>query len=541
MIRIDKFNIWWIIFFLAFTINGQSQQRIEKFGKVSYKSSQNIYVKFENTDGIVQGDTLYTKSKGKLHPVMQVNFISTTSCAGTPISGDNIKVGDELFALVITKKEEKNIIPDTTSITIVPAPTETIPVAVNKSNLKNFKKNISDGRITIQSYSSFNPGKMNPADQRWRYTFSYDAEKIGETGLSISSYLSYAYTVGQWQTIKQNPWDNLKVYDLSLGYDFDEETTIRLGRYINPKISNISSVDGLQFQKKFSNYFGGLLIGSRPDFATLNFNSNLFEYGGYIGRTDTIESGIMENTIAFFQQTNNFKTDRRFMYFQHNNSVLTDFNFYLSSELDLFALEKGVGKTKPSLTSLFLSARYSPARIISFTFSYDARKNVIYYETFRSFVDSLIENETRQGIRFGTNIRLLNNVFIGLNAGYRFLKKDLKPSKNFSGYVTYSQVPVLDISATVSYSNLISSYVDGAIYGIRLSKYLSFIDYSISASYSKVEYNYLTSVSKLNQNNLSLDFSGRIIEQLYLSCSYEGVFEEQMNYSRVLVDLSLKF
>ena len=426
-------------------------------------------------------------------------------------------------------------------MTYTPLQTEILPVVVNKSNLKNFNKNISDGRITVQSYSSLNPGKMNSVDQRWRYTLSYEAGGIGESGLSFSSYFNYAYSVDQWQTIKQKPWDNLNVYDLSLGYDFDEETTIRLGRYINPKISNIGSVDGLQFQKKFSNYFGGLIIGSRPDFATLEYNSKLFEYGGYIGRTDTIESRMMESTIGFFQQTNNSKTDRRFMYFQHNNSVLKDFNFYLSSELDLFVLENGVGKTKPSLTSFFLSTRYSPSRIISFSISYDARKNVIYYETYKSFVDSLIENETRQGIKLGTNIRPFNNVFIGLNAGYRFLKKDIKPSKNFNAYLTYSQVPILDISSTVSYSYLASNYVDGSIYGIRLSKYLTFIDYSLSASYTKVEYNYLSSVSKLDQNNLTLDLSGRIIEQLFLSCSYEGIFEEQMNYSRILIDLSLRF
>jgi len=122
-----------------------------------------------------------------------------------------------------------------------------------------------------------------------------------------------------------------------------------------------------------------------------------------------------------------------------------------------------------------------------------------------------------------------------------FLSFSYDARKNFNGYLTYSQVPALDISTTVSYSNLISSYVDGAIYGIRLSKYLSFIDYSLSVSYTKVKYNYLSSISKLNQNNLSVDLSGRIMEQLYLSCSYEGVFEAQMNYSRVLIDLSLRF
>ena len=530
----------WLLYILVFVVEGNSQQQFEKLGKVTYKSSQNIYVQFESTEGILAGDTLFIKTKGKLHPSLQVSFISTMSCAGSAINGDNIKVGDELLAIVKIKQTEDNAI-DTSIAAYIPQQTEILPVTLKKSSLGNVKKNNSNGRISIQSYSSLNSGNTSEKDQRWRYTASYNAEGIGESGFSISSYFNFAYSAAEWQAIQQRPWNNLKVYDLSLGYDFDEETTIKIGRYLNPKISNISSVDGLQFQKKLSNYFGGLIIGSRPDFATLNFNSKLFEYGGYIGRTDTINSGLMENTLAFFQQTNNFKTDRRFIYFQHNNSLMKNLNLFLSSEIDLYALEKGEGKNKLSLTSFFFSTHYSPVRIISFSLSYDARKNVIYYETFKTTIDSIIENETRQGIRFGTNIRPFNNLFIGLNAGYRFLKKDIKPSRNFNGYLTYSQIPFIEISPTLSYSRLISNYVDGSIYGIRLSKYLSFIDYSLSISFTKVEYDYLASFVKLKQNNFSADLSGRIWDQLFVSCSYEGVSEGQQNYSRILIDLSFRF
>jgi len=531
------------ILFLILVIHANviAQKNNEALGKVTYISSQNIYVQFENTSGILQGDTLYTKVKKKLHPAIKVNFISTRSCAGAPITSDNLKIGDQLYALLTFKQAEEKIIKDTLVVENNPQQPDTIPVKLIKTGFSRPKKNVSNGRISIQSYSNLNTGKFSPEDQRWRYTVSYNAEGIGESGLSFSSYFNYAYRVADWKTMQNNLWANLKVYDLSLGYDFDEATSVKIGRYLNPKVSNISSVDGLQFQTKFSNFFSGLIIGSRPDFADLGFNSKLFEYGGYIGRTDTINSGLMENTIAFFQQTNNSKTDRRFIYFQHNNSLIQKLNIFLSSEIDIYALEKGEGKNKPSLTSLFLSAHYSPVRMISFSLSYDARKNVIYYETFKTSIDSIIENERRQGIRFGTNIRPINNLFIGLNAGYRFLKKDIKPSRNFSGYLTYSQIPFIEISPTLSYTRLISNYVDGSIYGIRLSKYLSFIDYSLSLSFTKVEYDYLASFAKLRQNNFSADISGRVWEQLFLSCSYEGVFEEGQNYSRVLIDLSLRF
>lgn len=517
------------------------QNITDKIGRITYISSQNIYVQFDNTEGMKQGDTLFVKVKGKLIPALRVNFLSTRSCAGIKISDAALKVDDQLHAKVhITDQAGTEIIEPDTFKNFQSEPQQQ-GLEMNKTTLRNVKRSVSNGRFTLQSYSSLNPGNTNSLDQRWRYTFLYDAERIGETGFSFSSYFNYAYRVADWSRLKQKPLNNLKVYDLSLGYDFNEMTFVKLGRYLNPKISNLSSVDGVQFQAAFSNFFSGILVGSRPDFSTLGFNSKLFEYGAYIGRIDSAENGIMESTVGFFQQTNNYKTDRRFVYFQHNNSLLRELYFSLSSELDLFAIENKTAKTKPSLTSFYFTSRYAPSRLISFSLSYDARKNVIYYETFKNFADSIIENETRQGIRLGTNIRPLNNIFIGLNAGYRFLKKDIKPSKNFNGFITYSQIPIFDASSTVSYSRLISNYIDGTVLGVRLTKFISLIDYSVSVSYTNVSYDYLSSIAKLEQNNFSAELSGRIIDQIYLSCSFEGIFEEHVSYKRILFDLSLRF
>ncbi len=526
---------------MIFVMAGQAQQKMERLGKVTYKSTQNVYVQFESTEGISTGDTLFVKTNKKLQPVVQVNFISTRSCAGIVINGITIKVGEELIALIPSKKVEENIVLDTNRMQEILPSNDVNVVSINKQNFRAHQRENSSGRFSIQSYSNISSGTSSSDDQRWRYTLRYDVENLYESGFSFSSYLNYVYKVGEWQKVRAKPWDNLKVYDLSLGYNFDDDTNLKLGRFLNPRIANISSVDGLQVQTKFSNFYGGLAIGSRPDFKTLGFDPKLFEYGAFIGRIDSIENGYIENTIAFFQQMNNSKTDRRFAYLQHSNSILQNLNIFLSSEIDLYALERGIGKTKPSLTSFFLSSRYAPSRTISFSFSYDARKNVIYYETFRSLVDSIIENETRQGLRFGTNIRLFDKVFIGLNAGYRFLKRDIKPSKNFNGYLTYSLIPWIDISPTLSVSRLASNYVDGTIWEIKLSKFFSFIDYSVSIGYSQVDYNYLAANSKFNQKNLEADLSGKIFGPMFLSVSYEGTFEKDISYARFLLDISFRF
>jgi hypothetical protein len=47
-------------------------------GKVSFISSQNVYVRFKTTEGITAGDTLFMLSKGKLIPAMTVNNLSSS-------------------------------------------------------------------------------------------------------------------------------------------------------------------------------------------------------------------------------------------------------------------------------------------------------------------------------------------------------------------------------------------------------------------------------------------------------------------------------
>ena len=51
---------------------------------------------------------------------------------------------------------------------------------------------------------------------------------------------------------------------------------------------------------------------------------------------------MMENTFSVFEQTNNTKTDRRFAYLQHSNTILTNTNLFASAEVDLYKRELGV-------------------------------------------------------------------------------------------------------------------------------------------------------------------------------------------------------
>ncbi|MEI7812223.1 MAG: hypothetical protein WCJ01_07335 [Ignavibacteria bacterium] len=512
----------------------------ERSGKVTYQSSQNTYVEFKETEGIKQGDTLYINYQ----PAMIVSYISSHSCAGTVIGKSSVKIGDVLIARVkinvttaAIKENKSDPIPGNKNVT-----DEAISIpGKNTRKTKMDKVNVINGKFSVQSYSSFSnyPGSINT--QRWRYSISSETKNILGSSLSFSNYLTFSYNASEWEKVRNSIGSNIRVYDLSLQYDLTKSTHIQAGRYINPKISSISSIDGLQIEQKWSKYYAGFVAGSRPDFSNFGYNLKLFEAGAYAGRSDTLLNGIMNNTLAFFNQTNDSKTDRRFLYFQHDNYIMSNVNFFVSSEIDMYKKEKGVDINSPSLTSLYVISRYSPLRWLSFSLSYDARKSVVYYETFKSFYDSLFVNETRQGIRGGISLRPVNNLYIGFDAGSRSEKSDLKPSRNYSGFLSYSGVPVLNLDLSLNASQITGSYLDALLYGISFSRDIFAGHLYATGGYRRAEYSFYSVNDKQIQNILSLDLSILLTKNLYLITSYEGVFEKTNSNSRALIEISSRF
>lgn len=518
-----------------------AQTTEEREGIVTFVSSQYIYVKFENTEGINVGDTLYQRINRGLKPVLQIEFISSTSSAGVLLNGTELKVNDKVIAFaetIIISEEEA----DTSSKmrNILQPSGEVVSKEVIRKKFTAKKTGIS-GRFSVQSHSNISNYSNNINYQRWRYTLALDADRISGSNLSFSSYVNFNYRADDWSNVTSDIWQSLKIYDLAFKYDINESMQVVAGRHRNRNISNVGSIDGIQVEKSFNKYYAGAVVGYRPDFGDLSFNSDLLEYGGYFGRSDTLTEGFMNNNIAFMQQTNNSKTDRRFVYIQHSNNLLGNTYFFASSEIDLYKkiLEEESGK--PVLTSVFFSFRYSPARFFSATLSYDARKNIVYYETYKNFIDSLFENETRQGLNLRTNFRLFSNLFLGLNGGYRFRGGDIKPTRNAGGYLSYSLIPVIESSVSVSYNILLTNYVESSVAGVRISKSFFNNMADFSAGYRRSEYELINSSIKTSQNIFSVDISTRISRILSLSLSYEGVFENERTSGRIFAGFAARF
>lgn len=541
---------------LSISLFGQNPDELLK-GNVSYISSQNVYVRFVNTEGIHIGDTLFQFKNNRYDPLLIVKNTSSISCVCTSLTNDQLSISMQIFARkrvevqsidLITKKSKD-------AISINDMAIENSTIKKNKGYLQsNF-----DGRLSISSYLN-NPSEST-LNSVFRYNLSLNTEHIGNSRLSaecnisltnknIHTQQSYIATdtndvVSEFykgdsvvtRTSYQHT-NELRIYDLSVRYDFNEKTKLLAGRKINSNLANVGAVDGLQFESTGNHFSFGAVAGSRPDNYNYGLNLNLLQFGAFLGH----HSPKSQTTLAVFNQMNNMITDRRFAYIQHSNSVLKNLDFFGSVEVDLYGLANNQLSTKLDLTSTYLSVRYRPGRKVSMALSYDARKNIYYYESFKNLVDSILDRETRQGLKFQTSYRPLKHLIWGGSAGFRFpTNTTTKYSANGYTYLTYSQLPLIDASLTIDATALKSKYTDGIIYAATLSRDFMNGKLFTEISYRNVNYAFARS-NTLKQNMADISLSWRIAKKLTLSTDFEGTLDSNnMLDGRLFINISQRF
>jgi len=499
-------------------------------GKVSYISSQNVYVKFESTEKIEVGDTLLINRNGQLIPALVVNSKSSISCVCTPLISGRINVADEVILQI---KHSDPALPQEDEVAagaLVEADIEDQPLgtedpSVGQMDTKGprsaFKQNIT-GRVSAASFNTF----ANSRDyNRFRYTFYFRGDHLGNTGLSVESYITFRHTLGEWEEVKENVSSALKLYTLALKYDFGKASRVIAGRHINHNISSIGAIDGLQFDQGLGNFTIGGFVGSRPDHTDYSLNFDLFQYGVYLGYGFKSEGRYMQNTLAYIEQRNSSNIDRRFIYFQHSSSLARNLFLFGSMEVSLYENINNDPKTTVDLNNLYASLRYRVSRKLNLMVSYDNRKNIHYYETFKNFIDQLIDEETRQGVRFHGNYRISKNIVWGLNTGWRFQKSDKNLSRNLNSYLTFNRIPGVNVRTTLTVNFLRTNYLDSKIFGIRISKDIVQRKLYGDIRYRWVDYDYLNYETASSQNIVGANLSWNIIKRLSLYANYEITFD----------------
>jgi len=519
-------------------LNGQSTS-VNLVGKVSFISSVNIYVKFSSTSGISEGDTLFIQSDNKMKPVLRVNSLSSTSCVCTALSDENLSVDRLIIAKPGEQPEKASEKASEAKVAEIITEEPTLDSIVFAVADDKRKQDIS-GSLSLVSYSDLSNTEGGNS-QRFRYTLSVDASNIGGSRLSAGTYISFRHKAGEWEDVQEDIFNALKVYSLAFRYDISKSASVSLGRKINPRLSNIGAMDGVQAEYKTGKFAFGAVAGFRPDYTDYGFNSQLFQYGGYAAYDTRNGSKSTQSSIAFMQQMNGSNTDRRFIYLQHSNTFIKNIYLLGSVEADLYKLVNDVPTSTLDLTGLYFSIRYRMNSKFSISGSYDARKNVVYYETYKTCIDRIIESEMRQGFRLQASYRITRDLLFGISSGYRFLKSDPHPSGNIYGYLTYNQIPGINLTGTLSGTYLRSAFMNGVIAGASLYRDLSEGRFQVGAGYRYVSYTLVENVIDIKQNIAEVNLSLQVMKRLFLSMNYEGTFEQNDLFNRIYSQIRIRF
>lgn len=520
-----------ILNFLSLTTLLAGQQGPMFEGSVTYVNKNNVYVKFKSTESLNEGDTLYSNQLGQWKPVLIVYKKSSISCITHTLGEISIKAGD-----TISYKEKKKETSKTEAEVVVPIKPDVITSQddheINLEQKKETRKQRINGRLSISTNASIHA--QDNTVQRMRASFSLNIDNISNSRLSTQVYVTYRHRYGLDQ-IPTEFYDDFKVFSLAGTYTINDRNTIAFGRKINNRVANMGAIDGIQFEHKQKQFILGAFAGTRPDFTNYTFNSNLMQWGGYVAHEKEIGKGLSQTTLSLADQRINFKTDRRFLYFQHSNSIIKNVNIFWSAELDLFQNIDSIPKNTLNLTSTYFSIRVKPIKKLSINVSYDNRRNIIYYESNRLLVDQLLSQETRQGLRFQANYNISRYINAGGSVFLRYQGNGSPPTKNYVANLSITKIPGINAMLNLNYNVLETQYLTGNIYGARINRDISKGRLNLELNYRKVDYVFSNTEQKLVQDILGLSATINIARLSSIMLSYEGTFEPSNIYHRYFI------
>lgn len=467
-------------------------------GEVTYVTTSNVYVRFLSTGGIVVGDTLYLVRSGTSTPCLVVHSKSSTSCACSTVGGCAVGKKDLVVARTgrIAVSPLTGLADSTTSVT--------------EGNRERIR-----GRLSAASYSTIADERDD--DHRLMYRLAFDIDNIRDSRFSAETYVNYRQLFPSEPKAYPQQTEFFNVYSLALSYAPDSTSTIAVGRKINNNAASIGAIDGVQAEKTFGRFFAGAIAGSRPDIQDYGLNTALLQYGGYVGSIIKSAGVDSRTTLGLLQQNNGGEVDRRYTYFQHASTIGRNLNLFSSFELDLFNPESG----QVRLTNLYFSSKYRFSRKLDVFASYDNRRRIVYYETYRSDVEMLLEDdEARQGARVRLTFKPIKHVLTGLSFSKRFQSSGLNPSDNVNGYVTYSGDQDEWGRWTVQVNRNTSSYLRSDIISLRHARTIVPRKLNVGLYYRMADYLYASRTAmegvrvETQQRYYGADISWNICPQL---------------------------
>lgn len=532
-------NLIYIVFFiLSFSYSSIGQNTFSWIeGEVTFVTGKYVYVKFDKNIEIEINDSLYLSPQKLNKASLVISKKSSISILCKPIDGIKFHKGQLVYY------KHKNDIPITESI----SKNSSIDKGEKVSDLNITKDSISQkikqqkisGRATVGTFSNLPEYSSSTGNHRMRYILNFKGENIKQSDLYFDSYLSYNQTYESNFKLIDKPNDRFKLYRFLIGYS-SKSVDVSIGRQIKNKISALGSFDGLFIQKSFkSNLFSGVILGTRPDYNNYGFNKNLFQYGAFLSYYPYYNISSTRGTIAFFEQRNQGVIDRRFIYFQFATTFSKYIRLFTASEIDLYQIINEKATSKPKLTNVYGNLSIKFSRKLNVNIGIDSRKNRIYYETYKDFLETLIERETRQGLRFRARYSPFRKISISAMSNFRYEGKKIN-SSYYNTTINYRRIPILKMSSSISVSLVNTDFITSKSIYLRLSKKI-YKRVNGRFTYKFYQYNYHSNSIVKNQNRIGFNIDISLKNKIYFNIYFEKTLQKDRNYSRLNLRLSKRF
>ncbi len=506
------------VFFLLPALYVRAQDVGRQEGVVTFVTAANVYVSFSDMGRVNSGDTLYVSKGGTLSPCAQVLQKSSSSCVCEMMGSYVLKKGDKLIheyeSVQKQVKEEQGEEVKGTGLGLNRQGTRAFSYP-QKSLQQRIRVNLTAATYSHQTL----PTGEDAAESQHRgmLRLSGYADRIASTPLSLETYMYYRRYMDAGESFREGT-ASFRVYNLALRYELEDNLKIILGRKTNRKVSSIGAIDGLQFEKSFGDFYTGALVGFKPDYIDFGLNTDLLQYGLYAGHQHRSKGFRSTTTLGVLEQRMLGNIDRRYAYFQHSGTFFKKLNLFGSFELDLYDKVDGVVSMNPRLVNLYVSARYRFSRKFSLSASYDSRRRVIYYESYKTEVERLLsEDEARQGMRLRLQLNPFKYLHASISYSRRFESDNQNQSDNLNGRVSYSRLPGLGGRLSLAYNINESSYLQSRVLSASYSRSLVKRRLHGNFYYRYGDFSYLSSDYAYRRWYAGVDLSYRITPDMRFS------------------------
>jgi len=488
-------NLLFFIFLFLFSEVGEAKSDF----KVTYVSSDHIYIDGGKVDGLTVGDKFKFSKQKDQGAVLEIVFVSehSASCAildKTVIfsAGDALTVANTAGATSSNAQTSKTeaIISDQ-----IESPVSQGPAPIRIS-----------GNAGIVLYQWFDNSAANLDFTQSSARLNLNVANIFRENvtLSVKSRGRYdvrtkAYDGGAGKT----SWEN-RLWELSLTYyNPNSALSYAVGRILPRRLGGIGYLDGVLAELRTSKAISmGIFGGRQPEWLYSDVNQSITKVGFYSEyKTDKSAKTLFNQAIGYVEELHGSEVSRTFVTVSGSVGFERRLGFSHNAELDI---NSGWRKERTgyafSLSSLNLHTYYQVSSRIRTSLDYDKRKNYWTYQ-YRSLPDSLFNDRINQGLRTMIDFSLLNNLWLSGSVGYRKHDPEADATVSYSSNARVSRILNRGISVSTVISGFDGPLEHGINYRIGFDLDVRKIG-SITAGFS----NYVYSVDGQNQSRSSRSF-----------------------------------